>query len=55
MLRMQIAGVDMAGYVRFAMITPEILVSANGHRHAGAPRARRLLRYGAAEVARLSG
>ncbi len=34
MLRIQITGVDMAGYVRFAMFTPEIVVSANGNRKA---------------------
>ncbi|HZN71328.1 MAG TPA: hypothetical protein VFC00_06545 [Micromonosporaceae bacterium] len=30
-LRIQITGVDMAGYVRFAMIAPEIVLSASGH------------------------
>lgn len=33
-LRLQIAGIDMAGYARFAMVTPHISVSANGQRHA---------------------
>jgi len=33
-LRIQITGVDMMGYVRFAMIVPEIVVSANGNRDA---------------------
>jgi hypothetical protein len=33
-LRLQIAGIDMAGYARFAMITPHISVSANGQRDA---------------------
>jgi hypothetical protein len=32
-LRIQIAGVDMAKYIRFAMITPEIGILANGHRY----------------------
>ncbi|MFD9721095.1 hypothetical protein [Streptomyces sp. NPDC059076] len=31
-LRLQIAGIDMAGYARFAMITPRISHSANGKR-----------------------
>lgn len=33
-LRLQVAGIDVAGYARFAMITPHISVSANGHRDA---------------------
>jgi hypothetical protein len=32
-LRIQIAGVDTASYIRFAMITPEIEISADGHRY----------------------
>jgi hypothetical protein len=32
-LRIQIAGVDTASYIRFAMITPEIGISADGHRY----------------------
>ncbi|MFD3522261.1 hypothetical protein [Streptomyces sp. NPDC058653] len=31
-LRLQIAGIDMAGYARFAMITPHISMSMNGQR-----------------------
>lgn len=31
LLRIQIAGIDMAGYVRFAMIAPEITVPIGGH------------------------
>jgi hypothetical protein len=33
-LRIQITGIDMTGYVRFAMLAPKISVSANGHRDA---------------------
>ena len=32
-LRIQITGVDMTSYIRFAMITPEIGISVNGHRY----------------------
>ncbi|MFD6567942.1 hypothetical protein [Micromonospora profundi] len=33
-MRIQIAGVDMAQYARFAMIAPEVYETANGHRGA---------------------
>jgi hypothetical protein len=33
-LRIQIAGVDMSAYVRFAMITPEVGIMVGGDRYA---------------------